>query len=70
MQSKFKLEKAMDENNEYQFIPDKFARFERTPESFITLCRLIKNQEIQYGDAWDIVKDLVKANIWRDEQPF
>ena len=59
------------DNNEDFIIPTKMARInDRTPESFITLCHLIKDQTIQYGDAWDIVKDLVRANVWMEERPF
>ena len=60
----------MDNQDEYEFIPDKMVRYEQTPDSFITLCKLIKNQELRYDDAWDIVKDIVRANAYRDSRPF
>lgn len=60
----------MEETNYYKENMKETARFEQTPNSFITLCHLIKNQELRYDDAWDIVKDIVRANIRYDDKPF
>lgn len=60
----------MEETNYYKENMKEMVRFEQTPNSFITLCQLIKNQELKYDDAWDIVKDIVRANIRYDDKPF
>ena len=52
----------MEETNMNKYENQTMATLERTPLSFVTLCRLIKNQTLTYDEAWCLVKDIITAN--------